>query len=456
MNPAAVARELVYNLNHVGCKGIVITSSDIAINTLKQAVPDVGEESCKSVPTLKHVILTGSNSSVADSFLRNAHWYNVLVNRSLENRTRVEGYFVDPESPLSVFLTSGTTGLSKAVVQTNFAVSNAVALFRFHYGSYISHYCAPLSMHHASTGLFGVFLPSTGLCKVIIPALAVNPEATLRAIQEEKCTIILTGPALMRSILSHPTRPTYDLSSLEYVTITATPIQPDFLRMVEKELGSARVDQCYGMTESGNVITSGLYASLDDNRRYTSIGRCIPNTEIKIVGHDGLTLPIGSEGEIWIRSRFIMSGYYNDVEKTAETITSSGWLRTGDLAKMDEDGYFFFVGRKKDIIIRAGVNIYPVEIERVIMEHPNVEEAHVFSIPDPLIDEVVCAFVSLKHQMTCAVDELKLFLRENLTAYKVPEHIQFVDNFVRTAMGKVSKDKLAEEMIELLKKEHDK
>lgn len=425
-----------------------MTSSDTALNTLKQAIPDLKEESYKSVPTLEHIIFTGSNQIISSSF-RNAHSYNTLMNQGVKNRVKLEVYSVDPELPLLIYLTSGSTGQPKAVVLTNFIVFNAIAIFRFFYGPYLLRHCAPTSMYHITTGMYGALLPSTNLGKVIIPALTINPEAILQAIDEEKCTSIIAPPALMHGIFTHADRHKYDLSSLQYITVSSAPMQSNFLRTLEKEFSPARVSQGYGLTECC-FLTNGICATQDDDRRHTSIGRCDPHMEVKIVDEDGITLPIGSTGELWTRGYSIMPGYYNDREKTTEVITESGWLQTGDLARMDEDGYLFFVGRKKEIIKRNGI-IYPIEVEKIILEHPNVDEAHVFAIPGHHLDEVVCAFVKLKSGMKCEVDELKLFLRENLVAYKVPEHIRFVDDFIRNAMGKVPKHRLAEEMIKILK-----
>jgi fatty-acyl-CoA synthase len=178
----------------------------------------------------------------------------------------------------------------------------------------------------------------------------------------------------------------------------------------------------------------------------------MPHVEIKIVDGEGRIVPIKCVGEIYARSRFIMRGYYEDHEKTAETISDDGWLRTGDMGMMDEDGYLYFTGRKKEIIIRASTNIWPIEIEQAIGEHESVAEVYVFSIPDPIYDESICAFVKLKLGMQCEVEELKTFLSNKLTAYKVPTYIQFVDEFIRTSIGKVSKAELAQEMINRLSK----
>ena len=450
MNPLMAARELVTGLNKLGCSCIVINSTDTALSTLKKAVPDLDDVARKSVPTLKYIVLTGSNQNAFAS-VQGVHSYNELIKKGSHHPSFAYKPRIDPDSALSVFLTSGSTGQPKAIVHSNFSVCNAIAVFWNRYETLLLHYCAPLSMHHVSTGIFGILLPSSNRCTVVIPALMVDAKATMNAIDEEKCTCMITGPVLMRNILALHDRHKLALSSLQYVIIGGTPLQPQFLSQLEEEFGIACVRQGYGMTESSTVLTCSLKAASDDIRRHTSIGQCMPHVELKIVDDNGMILPVGSSGEICIRSLLLMSGYYAEEPKTKEALTESRWFPTGDLATMDEDGYLYFVGRKKEIIIRAGVNIFPIEIEQAIEEYPSVAEAHVFSIPDAHIDEVVCAFVILKSGMLCDVDELKTFLGDKLTAYKVPEHIRFVEDLDRISIGKVPKPTLAQKMIELLK-----
>ncbi len=179
--------------------------------------------------------------------------------------------------------------------------------------------------------------------------------------------------------------------------------------------------------------------------------------EVKIADQEGNPVPIGQQGEIWARGYPIMTGYFNDPEKTKETITSSGWLKTGDEGKMDEDGYLFFVARKKELIIRGGVNIYPIEIENTIIEHPSVAEAQVFSIPDQRLGEEVCAWIKLKPDVSqCQPEDITKFLTDKLAFFKIPKHIKFVDKFIMTPTGKVQKFKLSESMVNDLKETANK
>ena len=197
------------------------------------------------------------------------------------------------------------------------------------------------------------------------------------------------------------------------------------------------------------LLTSGMWAGDEDpKRRLGSLGRCMQRLEMKVADREGNPVPIGQQGEIWARGYPIMIGYYNDPEKTKETITPSGWLRTGDEGKMDEDGYLYYVGRQKEMIIRGGVNIYPIEIENTIIEHPSVAEAQVFSIPDERYGEEVCAWIKLKpNAPQCQPEDITKFLTDKLAFFKIPKHIRFVDKFIMTPTGKVQKFKLSEAMV---------
>ena len=179
--------------------------------------------------------------------------------------------------------------------------------------------------------------------------------------------------------------------------------------------------------------------------------------EIKVADENGNAVPIGQQGEIWTRGYPIMVGYYNDPEKTKEALTPSGWLRTGDEGKMDEDGFLYYVGRQKEFIIRGGVNIYPIEIENTIIEHPSVAEAQVFSIPDERYGEEVCAWIKLKpNAPQCKAEDIIEFLKDKLAFFKIPKHIRFVNQYIMTPTGKVQKFKLSAAMVKELKETANK
>jgi fatty-acyl-CoA synthase len=355
---------------------------------------------------------------------------------------------VNPDSPVVIFYTSGTTGQPKAATLTNFNMVNTSQGITEHLGSYFTRLCAPIPMFHVFSEVVGVMSVATSKCQIVFPAILPDPVATMRAIQEEKCTAMIGAPIIYRDILDHPDRKKYDLSSLVYSALGASPMHIDFLRQIQKEFPIKRVAQLYGMTENTAILTSSMWTG-DENetRRLSSIGRCMQRLEIKVADKQGNSVPIGQQGEICARGFPLMLGYYGDPQKTSEAITPSGWLRTGDEGTMDEDGYLYYIGRQKEMIIRGGVNIYPIEIENAIIEHPSVAEAQVFSIPDTRYGEEVCAWIKLKpNAPQCQPEDIVKFLSDKIAFFKIPKHIRMVDKFIVTPTGKVQKFKMSEVM----------
>ena len=424
-----------------------------SLSIFRRLVPEVEQHSTsrelssKALPTLKHVILTGKQISVTG-----LHAYNDLIERGAKlshNQLNERQASVNADSPVAIFYTSGTTGAPKAATLTNFGVLNLVHAQWEHLGRFFTRLCVPIPMFHIFCEVVGLLNIAVANCKIIFPNILPDTVSTMKAIQEEKCTSLIGAPIIFRDILTHPDRKQYDLSSLLYSIIGASPVHFDFLRQLEKEIPIKRISQGYGMTENSALLTSAMWAGDEDSkRRLGSLGRCMQRLEIKVADREGNSLPIGQQGEIWARGYPIMVGYYGDPEKTKEAMTSSGWLRTGDEATMDEDGYLYFVGRQKEIIIRGGVNIYPIEIENIIVEHPSVAEAQVFSVPDERYGEEVCAWIKLKPNISqCKAEDITEFLKDKLAYFKIPKHIRFVDQFIMTPTGKVQKFKLSESMI---------
>ena len=460
INPAYVGRELAYCINKVGCKGLLLSRAVKHIDSLSifhrlapelDQNPSIGSLSLKALPTLKHVILTDPSSTSIPGI----HSYANLLQRGAQlshQRLHERQTSVDPDALLAIFFTSGTTGQPKAATLTNFNMINMAQNVQEHLGEYFTRLCVPIPMFHIFSEAVGVLLPARSTCQVIFPAILPDPVASMRAIEEEKCTAMIGAPIIFSDILNHPERKNYDLSSLVYCGLGASPMHIDFLRRIQNEFPVKRVAQVYGMTENTAILTSSMWTG-DENevRRLSSVGLCMPRLEMKIADQEGNPVPIGKQGEVCARGFPIMSGYYNDPVKTNETITSAGWLRTGDEGTMDEDGYIFYVGRQKEMIIRGGVNIYPMEIENVINEHPQVAESQVFSIPDPRHGEEICAWIKLKRSdSTCQPDDIKRFLQDKIAFFKIPKHIRIVDRFLMTPTGKVQKFKMSEVMVQEL------
>jgi fatty-acyl-CoA synthase len=365
---------------------------------------------------------------------------------------------VNPDSPVAIFYTSGTTGKPKAATLTNFNMVNMSQNITQHLGQYFTRLCAPIPMFHIFSEVVGVLSVVTSKCQIIFPGILPDPVATMRVIHEDKCTALIGAPIIYRDILNHPDRKKYDLSSLVYGAIGASPVHADFLRQLEKEIPIKRIGQVYGMTENTALLTSSMFTGdKNQTRRHSSLGFPLQRLEIKVADQQGNPVPIGQQGEICARGFPIMVGYYGDRQKTSEAITPSNWLRTGDEGKMDEDGYLYYIGRQKEMIIRGGVNIYPIEIENAILEHPNVSEAQVFSIPDTRHGEEVCAWIRLKADVPkCQPEDIVKFLSDKIAFFKIPKHIRIVEKFIMTPTGKVQKFRMSEEMITELKKKTNK
>ena len=422
----------------------------------RRLVPEIDQHSIshelslKTLPTLKHVILTGKQRSTPGF-----HSYNDLIQNGVKlshEKLNERQTSVNPDSPVAIYFTSGTTGQPKAATLTNFGMLNLVHIQWKHIGRFFTRHCVPVPIFHIFGEVAGVLNVAVAKCTIVFPAILPDTLLTMQTIHDEKCTSLIGAPIIFQNILSHPDRKKYDLSSLDYAEIGASPMHIDFLTQLEKEIPIGRIAQGYGMTENAGALTSGMWAGDDDpKRRKGSLGRCIQGLEIKIADKYGNAVPIEQQGEIWARGYPIMIGYYNDPEKTKETLTSSGWLRTGDQGKMDEDGYIYYVGRQKEMIIRGGINIYPTEIENTIIEHPSIAEAQVFGIPDEIYGEEICAWIKLKSDVSqCQSEDIIKFLQDKLAFFKIPKHIRFVNEFIMTPTGKVQKFKLSETMVKEL------
>jgi long-chain acyl-CoA synthetase len=242
--------------------------------------------------------------------------------------------------------------------------------------------------------------------------------------------------------VAHPDFPTADLSSLQAVSIGSAPLAPKTLLALQERVPNATVSNSYGMTEAGPAYI--LMPKDEVTKRIGSVGKPIPPMEIKIVDDDGNERPAREVGELLTRLPGYQREYYKDADATATTWTSDGWLRSGDLGYVDEDGFLYLVGRKKDLIVRGGHNVYPTDIESVILEHPNVQEAAVVGVPHDVLGEDVAAFVVPKPGTAIGADELKEFCASHLADYKRPRHVTFVDSLPRNATGKVMKHLLVD------------
>ncbi len=266
-----------------------------------------------------------------------------------------------------------------------------------------------------------------------------EPVAVLEAVEVERATALYGVPTMFIAELEHPKFDSYDLSSLRTGIMAGSPCPVEVMKKVNDLMNMREVEIAYGMTETSPVSTQTRHdAPLD--KRVSTVGRVLPHTEIKIIDPEtGQVVPVGEKGELCTRGYCVMLGYWNDEEKTRAAIDEARWMHTGDLATMDEEGYFKIVGRIKDMVIRGGENVYPREIEEFLYSHPKVSDVQVIGVPDQKYGEEIMAWVKLKEGEIATAEEIKEFCKDQIAHFKVPRYIKFTDEFPMTVTGKIRK-----------------
>jgi fatty-acyl-CoA synthase len=279
---------------------------------------------------------------------------------------------------------------------------------------------------------------------IVLPAEGFDAEATLNAIEAHGCTSIYGVPTMFIAQLNAPDFDRYRLASLRTGIMAGAPCPIDVMRQVMERMHVPEVTICYGMTETSPV---SFQSAIDDpvGVRVSTVGRVLPHLECKIVDPDtGSVVPRGTAGELCTRGYSVMLGYWNDPDATAQAIDAAGWMHSGDLAIMNEDGYVSISGRIKDMIIRGGENVYPREVEEFLYGHPKISEVQVIGVPDPKYGEDVCAWVRLREGATATVEEIREFCRGQIATYKIPRYVRFTDEFPMTVTGKIQKFRMRE------------
>jgi fatty-acyl-CoA synthase len=277
-----------------------------------------------------------------------------------------------------------------------------------------------------------------GAC-VVVPGASFDPLATLRIVEEERCTSMYGVPTMFIAQLEHPRIGDFDLSSLRTGIMAGAPCPVEVMTKVRTQMHMDEVTIGCGMTETAPLSTQ---TAVDDDvdKRVTTVGRVHPHVEVKIVDPEtGETVPRGTPGEQCTRGYSVMLGYYDDERATREAIDDDGWMHSGDLATMDDEGYVRIVGRIKDMLIRGGENIYPREVEEFLLTIPDVSDAYVIGVPSARYGEEVMAWVKLRDGTTMGPDELRAACRGRIASYKIPRYWKLVDQFPMTITGKVQK-----------------
>jgi fatty-acyl-CoA synthase len=355
------------------------------------------------------------------------------------------------DDPINIQYTSGTTGFPKGATLTHHNILNngraVTAIQRLGAGDRL---CVPVPLYHC----FGMVMGNLGCTSrgatIVYPAEAFDPGATLEAIEGERCVAVYGVPTMFIAMLGHPDFKRFDLSSLRTGVMAGSPCPVEVMKQVVSEMHMDEVTICYGMTETSPV---SFQSRADDaiERRVSTVGRVHPHVECKIVDPvDGRVVPHGTSGELCTRGYSVMLGYWDNQTATAEAIDDAGWMHTGDLAVMDDEGYVNIVGRIKDMIIRGGENIYPREIEEFLFTHPSVVEVQVVGVPDARFGEEVCAWVRLREGEALTIDELREFCQGKIAHFKIPRYLRVTDEFPMTVTGKVQKYRMREVSIDEL------
>jgi fatty-acyl-CoA synthase len=354
--------------------------------------------------------------------------------------------------PINIQYTSGTTGFPKGATLSHRNILNngyfTTGLINLSPGDRL---CIPVPFYHC----FGMVLGNLGCTSrgvtMVIPAPGFDPGLTLDAIESERCTAVYGVPTMFIAMLGDPDFARHDLSSLHTGIMAGSVCPVEVMKRCINEMNMSEVAIAYGMTETSPVSCQTL---VDDDleRRTASIGRAHPHVEVKIVDPEtGYVVERGRPGEFCTRGYSVMLGYWRDDEKTREAVDSDGWMHTGDLAVMRDDGYLNIVGRIKDMVIRGGENVYPREIEEFLYTHPDIEDAQVIGVPDEKYGEEICAWVRMKPgRDPLDADAVRAFATGKLAHYKIPRYVRVVDEFPMTVTGKIRKVDMREDSIRAL------
>ena len=438
INPAYRTHELAYVLRHSGVR-LLISAVDFKTSDYRGMVAEVRPE----LPDLDDVVFLGCDDW--EQLRRRAHHVSAD-----ELRQRSNG--LTPSDPINIQYTSGTTGSPKGATLSHRNVLNngffVTDLINVRPGDRL---CIPVPFYHCFGMVMGNLGCTTHGATMVIPAAGFDPAATLAAVEAERCTALYGVPTMFIAMLGHPDLARRDVSSLRTGIMAGSPCPVEVMKRCVDELHMSEVAIAYGMTETSPVSCQTL---IDDNleRRTATVGRAHPHVEIKVVDPaTGEIAKRGETGEFCTRGYSVMIGYWNDDDRTRDAVDSDGWMHTGDLAVMRDDGYCQIVGRIKDMVIRGGENVYPREIEEFLHTHPDIDDVQVIGVPDEKYGEEICAWIRLRAgAATLDAAAVRAFSAGKLAYYKVPRYVHVVKEFPMTVTGKVRKVDMRSETVRLL------
>jgi fatty-acyl-CoA synthase len=455
INPAYRLSELEYVLNKVSCNTLVVAdsfkSSDY-LGMLGELAPEInaskaGELQAAKIPALRNIIHLGQDD-VPGMFCFSE--FEKPVNEDVIRALEQLAAELQPDDPINIQFTSGTTGFPKGATLTHCNIlNNGYFVAETMQFTEKDRLCIPVPLYHCFGMVMGVLGCLTHGSTMVFPDEAFEPESVLSVVQAERCTALYGVPTMFIAELAHPAFANYDLSSLRTGIMAGATCPRTTMESVMQDMHMSDVTIAYGMTETSPVsFQTGVGDPVD--KRVATVGRVHPHVQVKLVDEEGKVVEKGQQGELCTRGYSVMLGYWGDDELTAESIDRAGWMHTGDLAVMDEDGYCDIVGRVKDMIIRGGENVYPREIEEYLLRHPGVQDASVFGVPDKKFGEQVAVWIMPKVGMEITEDSVREFCDGQIAHYKIPHYVRFVDEFPMTVTGKIQKfvmrNKLSEEL----------
>jgi fatty-acyl-CoA synthase len=443
VNPAYRTHEFSYAMNQSGTK-LLVAAGSFRTSDYRAMVEETWSRlSARNGGLLERVVYLDSDD-----------WDDLLASGdgldadAVNQRQRT----LQPNDPINIQYTSGTTGFPKGATLSHRNILNngyfTTELIGF---TEEDRLCIPVPFYHC----FGMVMANLGCTShgstMVIPAPGFDPGITLDAISQERCTAVYGVPTMFIAMQNHPAFAEHDLTSLRTGIMAGSICPVEVMKRCVNEMHMEAASIAYGMTET-SPVSCQTRADDDLERRTASIGRVHPHVEIKIVDPaTGETVERGQPGEFCTRGYSVMLGYWDEPDKTAEAIDDDGWMHTGDLAEMREDGYCNIVGRIKDMVIRGGENVYPREIEEFLYSHPDIEDVQVIGVPDEKYGEELCAWIKLREGAPpLDADAVRAFCQGKLAHYKIPRYVLLVDEFPMTVTGKIRKVQMREETAEKL------
>jgi fatty-acyl-CoA synthase len=444
INPAYRLSELEFALGKVGCSALV-TATEFKtskymemLNTLlpELARAEPGNLQSKRLPHLRAVIQVGGpKASGTLAFEDVAKMGGPRHREQIVALSKILQF----DDPVNIQFTSGTTGSPKGVTLTHHNIlNNGYFVGRAMRLTEQDRICIPVPLYHCFGMVMGNLASVTLGATMVYPGEGFDPLATLQTVAAERCTTLYGVPTMFIAELDHPDFKKFDLSSLRTGIMAGAPCPIEVMKRVNDEMNMREVTIAYGMTETSPV---SFQSSTDDplERRVSTVGRIHPHVEVKVVDLEGRVVPRGERGELCTRGYSIMLGYWDEAAKTAEVLDKAGWMHTGDLAVIDDEGYCNIVGRIKDMVIRGGENLYPREIEEFLYRHPKIQDVQIFGVADQRYGEELCAWIRIRAGETLTEAEVRAFCEGQIAHNKIPRYVEFVDEFPMTVTGKIQK-----------------